>query len=71
MSNEKQLKELVTKLYNSLSWYIANDDTIEFEDDNCNEYWLKGKKRAEDLIKEVQQAMPELPEYRLEDDDDE
>lgn len=32
---------------------------------------LKGKKRAEDLIKEVQQAMPELPEYRLEDDDDE
>jgi hypothetical protein len=42
--------ELIKQLTKCLSWYVENDDTNDWEE---NEYWLKGKKEAEDIIKKA------------------
>ena len=49
-----KLESRIEELENALRWYVENDDVYEGgEWDSKNEYWIKGKRRAEKLLSNV------------------
>jgi len=56
----KSKSEIYWELVEALKWYVAEDDINESDPEN--EYWVAGKKRAQEILKMVEQEQNE-PQY--------
>jgi hypothetical protein len=56
----KSKSEIYWELVEALKWYVAEDEINEGDPEN--EYWVAGKKRAQDLLKMVEREHTE-PQY--------
>lgn len=57
LDNLIQIEKYHKDLVKSLKWYIENDDTNEGSEEAeiYNKFWLDGKRKAEKLIKEIEE----------------